>query len=356
MREVYQNFRKVLPLLADSEAARTPEKRAQLDAALTSLAERASLLDGHGRGLDPGARFLARGLGDDMLRAHRFLSSGDAEAASFALSQATDRCISCHTRVLDRDDAGVAAGLAKLPEVAGLAPLSRAALLVATRRFDEALSTYEGALTEPELEPIDLVPPLIDYLAVSVRVKGDLARPLPTLEKIAGRGDLWQRLRDDLLKWGQDLRAHAAHKPGTDVAAARAIVEAGQHSIELPSDRRALVHYLVASRILHQQVAASSEPSRELAEAYYWLGLVETRIGRNFWASPASFYLEEAIRLAPGSATAREAYGLLEEETLFGYSGSAGTFLPDEEQARLAELARLARDRGGAETPGSPSP
>jgi tetratricopeptide (TPR) repeat protein len=343
MREVYASFREVLPLLADPHAERAKSERQRIEAALAGLAERSSLLDDHEAGLDPGARFVARGLGEEVSRARHFYAAGEAEAASYSLSQATDRCIGCHSRLPDEDDSSVASGLFETSELAGLSPLSRAALQVATRRFDEALTTYEAALTSSDVAALDLLPPLLDYLVVSVRVKGELLRPLPTLRAIASREDAWRRLREDLDRWSADLERYAARKPAETLAEARSIIEAGQRSIELPSDRRALVHYLVASRVLHRRVAAIREPGPELAETYYWLGLVETRLGRSFWASPASFYLEQAVRLAPGSPTARQAFALLEEETLFGFSGSGGTFLPADERARLSSLEKLAR-------------
>jgi hypothetical protein len=78
-----------------------------------------------------------------------------------------------------------------------------------------------------------------------------------------------------------------------------------------------------------------------VAEAYYLLGAVETRIGQSFWESPADFYLEMAIRMAPGSDSGRKAYAMLEEETVLGFTGSGGEHLPDEERARLDELHAL---------------
>ncbi len=55
----------------------------------------------------------------------------------------------------------------------------------------------------------------------------------------------------------------------------------------------------------------------------------------------AEFYLESAIRTAPGGPFARTAYALLEQEILADYSGSAGDHLPAEVQGRLTGLANL---------------
>ena len=51
--------------------------------------------------------------------------------------------------------------------------------------------------------------------------------------------------------------------------------------------------------------------------------------------------LQRTIRSAPGSPYAARAYALLEQETLAGYTGSAGLQLPGDVAERLAELRSL---------------
>jgi hypothetical protein len=78
-----------------------------------------------------------------------------------------------------------------------------------------------------------------------------------------------------------------------------------------------------------------------VAEAYYLLGLVESRIGRDAWVSPSAAFLESAIRTAPHSPSAEPAYALLEEAAILGYGGGDGIPLPPEVGGRLAELRGL---------------
>jgi hypothetical protein len=84
------------------------------------------------------------------------------------------------------------------------------------------------------------------------------------------------------------------------------------------------------------------------AEAYYLLGLIETRIGHVYWLSQAEAYLETAIRLAPGQPLASDAYTLLDEFLVAGYSGSGGTNVPPDIQAKLDRLRRIAETKPGA--------
>jgi hypothetical protein len=99
--------------------------------------------------------------------------------------------------------------------------------------------------------------------------------------------------------------------------------------------------YTAASSVLHRFVAAHPQDGRELAEAYYWLGVIESRVGRTFWLSQTEYFLEAAIRLAPSSPFAHKAYDLLEEFVVSGYTGSSGVNVPADEKARLQELREL---------------
>jgi hypothetical protein len=159
---------------------------------------------------------------------------------------------------------------------------------------------------------------------------------------MAHRPDVPDYLMDDLAAWTSSLD-DLAKRPriGDDGASARALVQ-DAHLERTPAyDRRGYVYALQASSLLHQHLGASTLDDEELAETYYLLGLTETRASRSLWLSEADVYLETSIRSAPGSPYAARAYALLEQETLAGYTGSAGLQLPGDVAERLAELRSL---------------
>jgi len=134
--------------------------------------------------------------------------------------------------------------------------------------------------------------------------------------------------------------------PGTELARAKAVLEEAKRVRRFRADRAGLVHDLVASGLLHRRVSALGAPTPQSAEAYYLLGVTELRIGSSYWLTEPESYLEAAIRAAPGSAPARQAYVVLEESTLTGYTGSGGASeLPPEVASWLAELRRIALRR-----------
>jgi hypothetical protein len=78
-----------------------------------------------------------------------------------------------------------------------------------------------------------------------------------------------------------------------------------------------------------------------MAEAYYLMGVTESLLGHSFWVSRQDFYLESAIRIAPGSSFSSKAYALLEDSLVSGFTGSSGTNLPDDVTELLSELKTM---------------
>jgi hypothetical protein len=341
MRRIYEAIRVALPASADPEELARPERAAELGAALDALADNASLLQAHVGGEERQMQFLAHEVARDARDVRRAWQEGQYPRAAFLLRQITEDCVVCHTR-LPSDDSPVAKGFFQAGELERLPEEPRASLQMATRRFDEALVTLESLLASSE-HPALLIGPLTDYLVVSIRVKQDFERPVPTLRRFAERGDLWPELRADVETWLAALPGLAARAGGAPrLDTGRALFEEGLALGAEPEAKRGLVHFVTASSVL-QRFVRESPPPEALGEAYYLLGMIEARIGRNYWVTPAPFFLEEAIRLAPKQPFAADAFARLERELLAAYEGADQEELPPEEAARLQELRGLVR-------------
>jgi tetratricopeptide (TPR) repeat protein len=342
MQRIFADLREVLPLAADEGSFSDPKNHARIRKALRQLATDAGALDDHTRGFDPGARYIARSLSRDVRQALQRFDQGGYAAAEYSVLELSSTCVTCHSRLPSPGDSPVAKSFVDDAQIAALPVLDRARIQAATRRFDDALGSYEAALAAPGADVPELMRPLVDYLTLCVRVKGDTKRPVPVLRRFAARPDTWTKLRDDVATWIKDLESLGpAELDSESVDLARKLIARGRDEAEYPADRSGLIPYLAASRILNRVVALRRDAGPELAEAYYLLGSVEARIGASFWESPSDFYLEMAIRMSPGTDVGRRAYALLEEETVLGFTGSGGEHLPDEERARLEELRKL---------------
>jgi tetratricopeptide (TPR) repeat protein len=342
MRDIFESIRVLLPLSVRADAFAAPENRATIERALVALEQNAGALTAHGRSDDPARRHLGGSLSTDAGQALLLYRSGQFEEAAFQVQQTTENCVACHTKQRAAGNTPVARHFVDESALRNLPLAERARLEVATRQFDEAARSYEKLLATPKIHAGDLLGPLVDYLTLMVRVEDDYGRARKTLDRFAKRPDLWRHLRSDVEQWSRALQELAPYRDRTpDLASARALIDRARELETVPADRAGWVHYLAASSLLQRFLALPPPTTRDAAEAYYLLGLCETHVGDRQWVSQAGLYLESAIRLAPKEPFAAEAYLLLEEDTLVGYTGSGGPNLPDSVAKHLEELRAL---------------
>ena len=343
MRGIYASLAVLLPLSVDDASFRDPSRQAEIRRALDELARRARHVGDHVAGEDRRVRFLAGSLSRETLEARARFDAGQYDSARFLVERLTDFCVACHTRLPSRGDSPIASAFMSDAALAKLPLAERASIQVATRRFEDALATYETLFASQAVPAPALLIPLYEYLRVSIRVQNDLERPLPVLRKLAARPDLWSNLRGDVEDWLSALDRYAgATRKEPSIGSARALLEEAQRRMRFPTDRRGLVQQLLASAELHRYLEQHpGETGRKIAEAYYLLGLVEARTHFDYLVSESDFYLETAIRMAPGDPVGRRAFELLEEETVLGWTGSGGDHMPAEIRAHLEELRGL---------------
>ncbi len=345
MREIFASIQLLLPLSVRG-GFDDPAEREGVTRALEALAADAQLLARHAGEDDPARRFLGRSLAADATNALERFREGRNESAAFLVQQASENCVACHTKLQSPSDSPLTEHFVDDSALAVLRPEERARLQLATRQFDEALATFEALFSAKDVHPSAMLGPLTDYLVTSIRVKSDYERPIPVLVRFAKRPDLWMQLRGDVEQWIRDLRdLRPLGEAPAELAAARQLVEQARASDPFGSDQRPLVRAIVASSLLHRWLAEGEHSTAEQAEALTLLGITEMRIDDTFWLSQAEFYLETAIRRAPGTPTAVRAYELLEAETIASYTGAAGIDLPKSLRERLAELRKLAEKR-----------
>lgn len=344
MGELVEALRVALPLSLRPADFAAPENRARLEQALVKLRDGATALSDHAGGKDVGFVHLASALARDAHEVQHRFATGRLEEARFLLGELADDCVNCHARLPYGGDSKLGKSLWQAVDAKTLTTDERLRLQVATRQFGPALDTYESLFAKLPPAQLDLGGYVADYLAIQIRVRDDLPRARRQLEAWRKRGDLPAYLDELVTAWvGALARFEAPTPPGQEIARAKQVLADAQAVRRFPADRAGLVHDLVASGLLHRAVTAAGAPGQETAEAYYLLGVTELRIASSSWLTEPEAYLEASVRAAPGSATSRRAYAVLEESTLLGYTGSGGEGeLPPEVAAWLQELRRLA--------------
>lgn len=348
MKAIFQALTTVLPLSLAEETFQDATNRQPIRDALSALSSQAENLPQHGQPAPAGFGFLRRSLSRDAQRTLALFESGDFEASRFALHQLTDNCFLCHSRLPSTRPFPLGQRFLERMPMSELDTHARVRLAVASRQFDTALTTCETLFRSAEIPAaqIDLMALFEDYLRIAIRVQSDFPRAISTLERFQLRPDVPQYLTHHLTAWIEalnHLQADTGHQDA--LARARALIVQGQRRNRFLADRQGLVHFTLASGLLHRYVNSSSQPNRQLAEAYYLTGVAESYIPRTSWISETEFYLETAVRLAPASPFGQKAFAFLEEYLLMGYTGSSGLHLPTDIQQRLDDLRSLMSGR-----------
>ena len=347
MQEIFSALVFALPRSMDPHRFGDPNERERILAALGALSDRAGQLEIHGAARGEGFRYLAAALARDALDVRSRYEAGRIDEAAFLLQRITEDCLACHARLPSSGDAALSARLAERIPLEELDRPERARLLAATRQFEAALDTWEELFFDPDvpLARHDRMGYFADYLTVAIRVQGDLARALATLRRLAARPDVPDWVTPDFAAYIAALEElherGLGDGDGSALGRARSLIAEAEALRDVPADRTGLVQDLVASSLLYRFTESRPWKGRDVAEAYYWLGVAESRIDRSYWRSQADFYLETAIRMAPREPFARDAYARLAERTRAGYTGSSGTHVPPDVQRRLDELRAL---------------
>jgi hypothetical protein len=344
MREIYAAMRTLLPLSLDKERFEDPLERKQVGDALALLDRSAESLAHHGTHQEASFAHLSRSLASDAHDIHVRYEQGHAREARYLVQTLAETCVACHSRLPAASDAPTSEGFLSDVNVQNLRVPQRAKLAYAMRQFEDAENLYEQMLADPKIsaDEIDLEGHLDDYLELMLRVRDDPTRARRALDGFAARKDLSPVLRGEVQHWRGSLGALANRGPVSDpLEVARA--EMARVEVRRPAldERDALADYLDASALLYRGIADARISRSEQADAFYLLGVIETRIGRSFWLSQAEAYLETAIRMAPGKPVARDAYALLEEFLVAGYSGSSGEHVPPDVREKLETLRRI---------------
>jgi len=350
MQVLLDAFTRVVVLGQDEATFSDPRHREAVVETLRAMAGQVERLAGHAGGpgelgeLERTHGFVGGSLGADVGEALESYRRGHYAGARFLVGQMAENCFACHSKLPAGEGGELGASLLERDAVQALPRARRAKLAVAARRFDSALALYEEMFAGTELSAvqIDAAGGLEDYLKIVLRVRDDRDRAVATLDAFRTRPDVPRYLDAEIAAWREALADLAPLEAVLDpMAQARAWIREGQLRTDFPGDQRGLVHFVLASSLLHRHLAARPGRRAELAEAFLLLGQTEAHISHSLWVSETEAFLENAIRTAPETSHARRAYATLEAFLLTGFTGSSGTHLPPEIEAWLGELRAL---------------
>ena len=344
MRGIYFTLTMVYTLSLDAEQYEDPANYAQIQGGLQALVANASELDRHGAGLNPSYGYFRRSLAKDAEDALNRFNEGQYMGSRFVVGKMTENCVSCHTKLPSRQEFDLGAEFTNKSKIRKLKPEERVQIELALRQFDAALATYEELFAVPEMSPenLALLGAYSGYVRLCVGVMDDPARAAATLKKYGGRNDLSSMFKKQLDGWVAALEAADLDAAGgNELATARELINGAEAARSNPADRSGLIDYVIGSILLNRYIESDPSNDLDVAEAFYLMGVAESRISRSYWISETDYLLDRAIRTAPKSEVARQAYAFLAEYTISAHAETSAREVSPDMQADLEELRKL---------------
>jgi cytochrome c553 len=96
---------------------------------------------------------------------------------------------------------------------------------------------------------------------------------------------------------------------------------------------------LVSSGVVSRFIQEKPE-SLQVPKAYLWLSRLEDKLNQNYLYSLSDIYLKKCVQNYSHTSEAHDCYKEYRKNIIIAYSGSAGTFIPDDIKAELEELRK----------------
>ncbi|MGE0616426.1 MAG: hypothetical protein AB7P04_12370 [Bacteriovoracia bacterium] len=295
--------------------------------------------------LDPGVRIIAELFSAETVHAYRALKGGHRAYARDVLKSATNYCMACHTRSQGPSFQGALSAKAFAP----LKPYEQAILLASTRQFDGALEEFTRVVKDANASKSDLYAwekSVRSGLAIAVRVKQDPSAALAIVDQVLKTPTVPLFLKESATQWKKSLNAwqsepnsQATTEEGYYQKAIRFLSEARALQ-RYPLDRSADILYLRASAAIHDMLRTAPN-GKHVTEGLYLAGLAYEVLSDLSLPDLHEFYFLACIQSAPHSEFARRCFERYEQDVIYGYTGSAGTDIPDDIQGKLRRLDAL---------------
>ena len=344
MQTIYSSLVQITSvLLRDNSQMKLKEKEAA-ELHFKTIADHSLAILAIAEKSDTGHRVLAKELSRNANAAYTQFKQAHYPQARFFLADVINSCFGCHTSRDSKSDSQFVGNFNKDIKWENFEPLARARFLALSRQFDKAMQEYESLFKNATLSQDELVnmDPLVEYMVIALRVKNEPDSVLKTLQSIKGE-NYPEIFKKDISAWSTSLSSIKKEKmKGNLLDEAKNQLELAKKAMEYPQDRSGLVRYIVASRLLQTYIQDQGLDAKSKADAYYHLGLSELIIGASLLSDESLGFFEQAIKLSPKSEISKKAFAQYEDIVRFGYSGSGGVNIPNDEKAKIAELRKLA--------------
>lgn len=345
MGQLKKELDHIMPLLVQPKEFHNPKNQVLLQEKINSLYKIGTQVSHEPAlyGRDPILEYLSVGFQDEITRSFDAFEKGHREFARVSLLNVTAFCIECHTRTNSGpsfDNAVQSKHWNKMRTI------DQIDYLIASRQFDQAREMIykiaaQGLTNEMNVFDLDRAVRL--GLLITVRYKQNPAQGITLIEQLEKSKNLPFYLKNankswktQLNQWTLDLQNKSTSDP---IASARQLMDLStkDHNLE----RFHEINMFRIQAALNPIISLETDPNK-LGEALLLLGQsYELTKDLALWSLHESYY-ETCIRKLPKTEWAKKCYESYERSIYFGYTGSRGTYLPQDVEIKLQQLKKIA--------------
>ncbi len=353
MKELQETLTSLLPKVVDINQFNAPENQKQIQSEVKHLLALSKNVS-HSPSValkDPSVTFISTDFTEDLAKIDESLSMGKKDFARYNLMNLPAYCIECHTRTSTGPSFRSPELENALKKMSGL---ERGEYLLATRQFDAALKEFSNVIDERLSKKNDffsLDKAVRHALSITVKYLKDPKKSLLIAQKVKSSKASPYYLRLNAEGWEVAIQDWMKEETSSDQSPAAVlkrcrewIAKAQQMSVGLV-DRGGDIYFLRALSDLHQVLMSKLNPD-QTGEALYMTGVSYEAVRDLSPSALHEDYYASCIRKVPHSSWSAKCFQRFEESIYFGYTGSSGLRLPEDEAKRLEDLRGLASGPG----------
>lgn len=351
MKKLYKTLSEVLTNSSSAERFSNKSNRSEIEAQLKSLTTLAHSIKADKT--DPTLSILSGYLSEETNAAYAAFKNGKTEYARGIVKALPGTCIACHSR---NNQGPQFEKLDLEPSDSLLKPIELAEFYAGTRQFDRAIKSFLQIIENTETannDPYAWEHAIKQSLAIAIRVKKDIPLAKKIIDTALTQKKAAYTTREDLAqwkksieKWAKEPKASAKTENGLYSEGMRLISEAHQLQ-KYPVDHSADMLYLRASSVYYDLLQTAPN-GKYVSEALLMQGICNEVLSPRGFEDLHRHYYEACIKKSPHSSIAMDCYRRYERSIIHGYTGSAGTAVPEEIKQKLLDLFSQSMPKGSA--------
>lgn len=333
------------PYLYSREAFTSDQNQKHVAEQLQQFAELSQQLKKHDRLQTPGFKIPASTIIKQLQDINDSYREGHRDYAWRSLRSTFNSCSQCHTQVSQATQRKQAPVWKFENQSLPKDPMELADFWFMIRAYDKAFEQFSQVVKSYDKtlgDQFKLRKALAHILTISLRIDQAPEKALEYLNQIKNIKTYPKYLQDEIQTWKSELTNLKTLPPmnisNVSVKTLENLIEdLFRSAYPIPREGRSKEIALeYGSGLLFEFV--NQRPKEVTQRMYYWLGISTIELDRFDFTSFGDAFLKECIEDFKPTPISEECYQALKDNWIFGYSGSAGIFLP---KSNIQELKRL---------------